>query len=159
TVPTGMLLNFFAFCLLIWLFYRTKTGIALTAGRNNPEFAAASGINMDSNRIKANITSTVLGVLAIIIYSQSCWYLRLYSGPLRMAFPALAGVLIGGATASKANVSHVIIGTFLFQGLLTASAPLANQLFEGSDLSEILRMVLQNGIILYALTQVKGGGK
>ena len=159
TVPTGMLLIFFAFCLLIWLFFRTKTGIAITAGGNNPEFAAASGINIDRNRIIANIISTVLGALGIIIYSQSYGYFQLYSGPLMMAFPAVAGVLIGGATASKANVSHVIIGTFLFQGLLTASAPLANQLFEGSDLSEILRMVLQNGIILYALTQVKGGGK
>ncbi len=159
TVPTGMLLIFFAFCLLIWLFFRTKTGIAITAGGNNPEFAAASGINIDRNRVIANIISTVLGALGIIIYSQSYGYFQLYSGPLMMAFPAVAGVLIGGATASKANVSHVIIGTFLFQGLLTASAPLANQLFEGSDLSEILRMVLQNGIILYALTQVKGGGK
>ncbi|HOR12348.1 MAG TPA: ABC transporter permease, partial [Clostridia bacterium] len=54
---------------------------------------------------------------------------------------------------------NVIIGVFLFQGLLTTSMPVANQLFSGTDLSEIIRMVIQNGIILYALTQVKGVAK
>ena len=143
----------------MWLFFRTKIGVAIVAGGSNPEFAAASGIDIDKNRVIANILSTVLGALGIILYSQSYGFFQLYSGPLMMAFPAVAGVLIGGATASKANISHVIIGTFLFQGLLTASMPVANQLFEGTDLSEIMRVVLQNGIILYALTQVKGGGK
>ena len=159
SVPTGLLLVFFAFCFLVWLFFRTKIGVAIVAGGSNPEFAAASGIDIDKNRVIANILSTVLGALGIILYSQSYGFFQLYSGPLMMAFPAVAGVLIGGATASKANISHVIIGTFLFQGLLTASMPVANQLFEGTDLSEIMRVVLQNGIILYALTQVKGGGK
>lgn len=159
TVPTGMLLIFFAFCFLVWLFFRTKTGVAITAGGSNPEFAAASGININKNRIIANILSTILGALGIILYSQSYGYFQLYSGPLMMAFPAVAGILIGGATASKAKVSHVIIGAFLFQGLLTASMPVANQLFVGTDLSEPMRAMLQNGIILYALTQVKGGGK
>ena len=66
-------------------------------------------------------------------------------------------MLIGGAAAQRAKVSHVIIGVIIYQGLFTTALPVANQLFEGTDLSEILRMVIQNGIILYALTQVKGG--
>ncbi len=76
-----------------------------------------------------------------------------------MAFPAVAAILIGGATASRAKVSNAVIGVFLFQGLLTTSMPVANKLFTGTDLSEIMRMVIQNGIILYALTQVKGSVK
>ena len=128
-------------------------------GGINPKFAEASGINIDKNRIIANVISTVLAALGIILYSQSYGYVQLYSAPLNMAFPAVAAILIGGATASKASVSNVIIGVFLYQGLLTASMPVANQLFTGTDLSEIMRMVIQNGIILYALTQVKGGAK
>jgi len=54
-------------------------------------------------------------------------------------------------------VSHVIVGVVLFQGLLTTALPVANELFAGTDLSEIMRMIVQNGIILYALTQVKRG--
>jgi len=158
-VPTGLLLVFFVFCILMWLFFKTKTGIAIMAGGINPRYAQASGLNTDKYRIIANIISTVLAALGIILFSQSYGYAQLYSAPLNMAFPAVAAILIGGATASRANVSNVIIGVFLFQGLLTTSMPVANQLFIGTDLSEIIRMVIQNGIILYALTQVKGVAK
>lgn len=158
-VPTGLLLIFFTFCIILWLFFKTKTGIAITAGGSNPKFAAASGLNINKNRLIANVLSTVLGALGIILYSQSYGYFQLYSAPLWAAFPAVAAILIGGATASRASVTNVLIGTFLFQGLLTTSLPVANQLFPGTDLSEILRMIVQNGIILYALTQVRGGAE
>ena len=158
-IPTGMLLVFFLCCVIVWLYFRSKSGIAISAGGINPRFAQASGIDINKNRIKANVLSTVLGAIGIIVYSQGYGYAQLYNAPLMMAFPAVAAVLIGGATASRAKVSHVLIGVLIFQGLLTTALPVANQLFEGTDLSEILRMVIQNGIILYALTQVKGGGK
>ncbi|NYB76147.1 ABC transporter permease [Sedimentibacter hydroxybenzoicus DSM 7310] len=158
-IPTGMLLVFFLCCVIVWLYFRSKSGIAISAGGINPRFAQASGININRNRVKANVLSTVLGAIGIIVYSQGYGYVQLYNAPLLMAFPAVAAVLIGGATASRAKVSHVIIGVLIFQGLLTSALPVANQLFEGTDLSEILRMIIQNGIILYALTQVKGGGK
>lgn len=158
-IPTGMILVFLLCCFIVWLYFRSKSGIAISAGGINSRFAQASGININANRIKANILSTVLGAVGIIVYSQGYGYAQLYNAPLMMAFPAVAAVLIGGATASRAKVSHVIIGTIIFQGLLTTALPVANQLFEGTDLSEILRMVIQNGIILYALTQVKGGDK
>jgi len=158
-VPTGLLLTFLFFCLLVWLFSKSKSGIAITAGGMSPKFAKASGLDIDRNRIIANIISTVLAAIGIIVYSQSYGYAQLYSGPLLMAFSAVAAILIGGATASRARVSHVIIGVILFQGLLTTALPVANKIFVGLDLSEIMRMVVQNGIILYALTQVKGGEK
>lgn len=158
-IPMGMIIVFLICCSIVWLYFRSKSGIAISAGGINPRFAQASGININRNRIKANILSTVLGAVGIIVYSQGYGYAQLYNAPLMMAFPAVAAILIGGATASRAKVSHVIIGTIIFQGLLTTALPVANQLFEGTDLSEILRMVIQNGIILYALTQVKGGDK
>lgn len=159
TVPTGMLLVFLFFCLLMWLFSKSKTGLAITAGGMSPRFSQATGLNIDRNRIIANILSTILAAIGIIVFSQSYGYAQLYGGPLMTAFSAVAAVLIGGATASRAKVSHVIIGVILFQGLLTSALPVANKIFAGTDLSEIMRMIIQNGIILYALTQVKGGGK
>lgn len=158
-IPTGMLIVLFLCCFIVWLYFRSKSGVAISAGGINPRFAQASGININKNRVKANVLSTVMGAIGIIVYSQGYGYAQLYNAPLMMAFPAVAAVLIGGATASRAKVSHVIIGTFIFQGLLTTALPVANQLFEGTDLSEILRAIIQNGIILYALTQVKGGDK
>lgn len=158
-IPTGLLLVFGFFCIAIWLFFKTKTGIAISAGGINPKFAMVSGLNIDKNRIIANIVSTVLGAIGIIVYAQCYGYAQLYTAPLMMAFPAVAAVLIGGATAKRASVTHVIIGVILFQGLLTTALPVANQVFAGTDLSDIMRMIIQNGIILYALTQVKGGAK
>jgi simple sugar transport system permease protein len=76
-----------------------------------------------------------------------------------MAFPAVAGILIGGASVKKARIAHVLLGTLIFQGLMATSLPVANELFAGTDLSETMRMIIQNGIILYALTQAGGGKK
>ena len=42
---------------------------------------------------------------------------------------------------------------------MTSAPPVANKVFAGTDLSDILRMVIQNGVILYALTKVKKGGE
>ena len=157
TVPTGLFLVFGFLAFLVWLFFRSKTGIAISAGGINPRFAQAAGLNVDRGRIWANILSTALGAMGIVIYSQSYGYAQLYLAPLMMAFPAVAAILVGGATASRAGVLNVVIGVFLLQGLFTAALPVANEIFRGTDLSEIMRMLIQNGIILYALTQVKRG--
>lgn len=155
-IPTGLLLFFFFNCLILWLFTQSKTGIALKAAGDNPKFAAASGISNDKYRIIGVVLSTILGAVGIIVYCSSYGFMQLYTGPLFMAFPAVAAVLIGGASANKAKISHAIIGVFLFQGLLTVALPVANAIFSQGNLSEILRMIVQNGIILYALTKVGG---
>ncbi|MDC7240077.1 MAG: ABC transporter permease [Spirochaetales bacterium] len=158
-IPTGLLLTFFGACFLVYLFTKSKVGTETLAGGMNPNFAKASGVNIDRNRIVANIISTVLGAVGIIVYSQSFGFVQLYLAPLMMAFPAVASILIGGATAQRAKVSHVIIGVTLFQGLLAVALPVANEVFPEGNLSEIIRMVVQNGIILYALTKVNSNGK
>ena len=156
-IPTGLLLFFFGSCFIVWLFSRSKAGIALRAAGDNPRFATASGIDVDKNRIIGTVLSTVIGAIGIIVYSQSYGFLSLYLDPLYMAFPAVAAVLIGGASTRKAKISHAIIGVFLFQGILVVALPVANQMFPEGNLSEVLRMIVQNGIILYALTKVGGG--
>lgn len=158
TIPVGMMLVFALVCLLVWMFFRSKTGMAIYAGGQNPRFAEASGLDINKNRVIANIISTILAGIGIIIYSQGYGYAQLYNGPLNMAFPAVAAVLVGGATASKASIPNVLIGVCLFQGLMTTAMPVMNQLFTGTDLSDIMRIIIQNGVILYALTKVKSGG-
>ena len=159
TIPTGMLLVFAGSCLIVWLFFRSRSGVAISAAGMNPMFARASGLNVDKGRVRANMLSTIFAAVGIIIYSQSYGFAALYDAPLMMAFQAVAAILIGGATAQRSRIINVVIGTFIFQGLLTNTPPVLNRTFPGTDLTEIMRMVVQNGIILYALTQVKGGGK
>lgn len=157
TIPTGLLLFVAVCCLLVWLFTRSKTGIAMKAAGSNPRFAEATGVNVDKMRIIGTVLSTVLGAIGIIVYSQSYGFMQIYTAPRQMGFIAASAILIGGASTSRCKISHVIIGTFLFQGVLTLGMPVANVLVPQSTISETMRILISNGIILYALT--KSGGE
>ncbi len=158
-VPTGLLLFMLLCCLLVWLFSRSKTGVAMQAVGNNPRFAEATGINVDKMRVIGTVLSTVLGAVGILVYSQSYGFMQLYTAPRQMGFIAASAILIGGATTSRCKISHVLIGTFLFQGVLTLGMPVANVLVPGSTISETLRILISNGIILYALTKSGGASR
>ena len=108
-------------------------------------------------RITGTVFSTVFGAVGILVYSQSYGFMQLYTAPRQMGFIAASAILIGGASTSRCKISHVLIGTFLFQGVLTLGMPVANVLVPGSTISETLRILISNGIILYALT--KSGGE
>jgi len=112
---------------------------------------------VDKMRVKGIALSTVLGAIGIIVYTQGFGYLQAYTAPLAMGFICVASVLIGGATTTKAAISHVLIGTFLYQGLIIFTPPVSNHLLAGTDISDTIRQIIQNGVILYALAQAKGG--
>jgi simple sugar transport system permease protein len=155
-IPTGALLFLAICCFAMWVFLKSKTGIAMMAAGDNPKFATASGINVDKQRMLGTILSTVLGGIGILVYSQSFGFLQLYQAPLMMPFAATAAILIGGATAKSTKISHVISGVILFQALLTISLPVINKMMPDGNLSEIVRIIVSNGVILYALTKVGG---
>jgi simple sugar transport system permease protein len=69
-----------------------------------------------------------------------------------MAFPAVACILIGGASLTRATITNVIVGTTIFQTLLTIALPVLSQVARG-DITEVLRMIISNGMILYALSR------
>ena len=131
---------------------KTRTGTALTAVGSNPEFARASGVNIDRARIISTVLSTVIGGVGILLYQQNFGFIQLYQAPLFMAFPAVAAILIGGASVNKASILNVMLGTFLFQGILTMTPSVINSVLQ-TDMSEVIRIVLSNGMILYALTR------
>jgi simple sugar transport system permease protein len=151
-VPGGTLVVFLGFCFLVWLFFRTRMGITIAAARSSTRFARAAGISDDRTRVQATILSTVLAAIGIVIFSQSYGFVQLYTAPLLMAFPAIACILIGGASVTRATIGHVLVGTFLFQSILTVALPVTSQVIQG-DISETARLIIQNGMILYALTR------
>ena len=74
----------------------------------------------------------------------------------QLGFIAASAILIGGATVTKARVGHVILGVFLFEGVLSLGQQVVNAAVAGGGLSEVMRIMISNGIILYALTQSGG---
>ena len=150
--PTGEVLFVAATAFFMWLFMRTKTGTAMTAVGSNPDYARAGGISVDKMRTVSVIISTFLGAIGIIVYEQSFGFIQLYGAPMAMPFTAIAAILIGGASVNKASMVNVLVGTFLFQGLLTMTPSVINSALK-SDMSEVVRIVVSNGIIIYALTR------
>ncbi len=150
--PTGEILFVLFSAFLVWLFFRTKTGTAMTAVGSNPDYARASGISSDRMRIISVIISTVLGAAGILVYQQSYGFIQLYTAPLQMPFAAVAAILIGGASVNKASMLNVLIGTFLFQGILTMTPSVINSALQ-TDISEVVRIIISQGIIIYALTR------
>lgn len=155
TIPTGLLLFFGLFAFIIWIYNQSKKGLSMQVAGSNENFALSNGIDVDRERIIGTMMSTVLAAIGIIVYSQAFGFLQLYNAPLYAAMPAVASILIGGASLHRAKIVHVIIGTLLFQSLLVVSLPVINILSEGS-MSEVIRTIISNGIILYALTRPGG---
>lgn len=156
TIPTGLFLFVFGICWIIRIFCKSKVGVTLQAAGNNPEYANSSGIHVNRCRIIGALLSTALGALGIVVYAQSYGFYSMYEAPLTMSFTPMAAVLLGGATMKKVSVWHAIVGTLLFQTMLTAALPVANMLLPDGNLSEVFRIIVSNGIILYALSQAGG---
>ena len=151
-IPTGALLVFALLAFLMWAFLHTKTGTAMTAVGSNPTFARAAGINIDRTRMLSVVMSTWLAAVGILMYEQGFGFIQLYMAPFNMALPAVSAILIGGASVNKASVTNVIIGTILFQGIVTMTPTVMNSMIH-MDISEVLRIIVSNGMILYALTR------
>ena len=152
SIPTGAILFFALLAFLMWAFLHTKTGTAMTAVGSNPVFAKAAGINIDRTRTLSVIISTWLAAIGILVYEQGFGFIQLYMAPFYMAMPAVSAILIGGASVNKASITNVIIGTILFQGIVTMTPTVMNNMVH-MDMSEVIRMIASNGMILYALTR------
>ena len=156
SIPTGTLVFFALLAFLIWAFLHTKTGTAMTAVGSNPLFARASGINVDKMRLLSVIMSTWLGAVGILVYQQGFGFMQLYMAPNNMTLPTVSAILIGGAAVKKASIPNVIIGTILYQSIVTMTPTVLNSMIH-MDMSEVIRIVVSNGMILYALTRKTEG--
>lgn len=151
-VPTGLLLFFIGSCFVVYVFFKTKTGLAIDLTGQNERYAISSGVNTKRARLMAVVLSTIIGGVGIIVYAQSYGFLQLYQAPLFMTFPAVASILIGGASIRRASITNVVVGTIAFQTLLTIALPVLSQVTRG-DITEVMRLIVSNGMILYALTR------
>ncbi len=151
-VPTGLLLFFVGACLVVYIFFKTRMGLAIDLTGQNERYAISSGVNTKRARLIAVVLSTIIGGVGIIVYAQSYGFLQLYQAPLFMTFPAVASILIGGASIRRASITNVVVGTIAFQTLLTIALPVLSQVTRG-DITEVMRLIVSNGMILYALTR------
>ena len=158
SIPMGTILFFAFLAFLMWAFLHTKTGTAMTAVGSNPAFAKAAGVNVDNIRMLSVVMSTWIAAVGILVYEQGFGFIQLYMAPFYMALPAVSAILIGGASVNKATILNVIIGTILFQGIVTMTPTVTNSLIK-MDVSEVVRVIASMGMILFALTRKTEGNK
>ena len=155
-IPVGFILICLAFCGAFAIFMRSTAGMKMKVVGHNPDYASSIGLNVDYYRCLSVVISTVLAAIGICFYAQTFGFYEFYSNYLQLGFTCVAGVLIGGASGLNVSIKNVIYGCFLYETILVISTPVANKMIPSGSMPEILRLLITNGVILYALTKQGG---
>lgn len=150
-IPLSTVIVVALFCLLITFFMKTKMGQDIRAVGQSMEIAAISGINVDKVRIISIIISTVLAAWGQLIWLQNIGTLNTYGSHVQVGLFAVAALLIGGASVSKANIWQVLLGTFLFHTLFIISPAAGRNLIGDAQIGEFFRVFVAYGVIAVAL--------
>jgi len=138
-------------CFFINWFLKTRLGQNMRTAGHDRAVATTAGINVDRTRVIAMILSTVLAAYGQIIMLQNFGVMQTYGAHSQVGIYAIAALLVGGATVSRASVKHAIMGVILFHSLFIL-APIAGRELMGSALiGEYFRVFVANAVIAIAL--------
>lgn len=133
-----------------WL-YKTKLGQELRAVGQDMGVASVAGINVDRTRITAMVMSTVLAAIGQVIFLQNMGTINTFNSHEQIGTVAIASLLVGGATVSRATVGQGLIGSLLFQLLFIISPAAGQRLMGNAQIGEYFRVFIGYGIIGAAL--------
>lgn len=151
SIPVFSILLVTALCLLTWWFRRTKLGQEVRAVGQDMGVAAASGINVNRTRIISMVISTVLAGFGQLIWLQNIGVMTVYTGANSVALYAAAALLVGGATANKAGIPRVIVGTGLFHLLFMVMPPASARIFGMAAVAEYFRVFFSYSVVAVSL--------
>jgi len=109
-------------------------------------------------RITAIVISTLLASWGQIIYIQNTGYFITYASHMSIGLMAASALIVGGASFRRATVSQALIGLILIQGFLIVTVPVLRDLLSPA-LSEQLRYIIMNSVLLYAFTRTRSENK
>ena len=150
-VPLVTALLIVALCVFTELIMKTKLGQDFRSVGQSQHIAEVSGIDVDRTRIIATIISTVLAAWGMIIFLQNMGTLNTYNAHTQIGMFSVASLLVGGASTSKANIRHALIGTILFNAMFIMSPEIGQALFGNALLGEYFRTFMVYGVIGLAL--------
>jgi simple sugar transport system permease protein len=151
SVPIVTMVVIAVLCVFNVLIFKTKLGQDFRTVGQNPVVANASGINVDKTRIKAIVISTVLAAWGQLIFLQNIGTLNTYGSHEQVGMFAIAAILIGGATVSKATNKQAILGVILFHTLFIVSPTAGKNLFNNAQIGEYFRVFVAYGVICVSL--------
>lgn len=146
-VPIVTILVIGVLCLFNLFIVKTKLGQDMRTVGHSMQVANASGIRVNKVRIIAIIISTVLGGWGQLIFLQNIGTLNTYGSHEQVGMFAIAALLIGGASVSKATNGQAILGVILFHTLFIVSPMAGKNLFDNPQIGEYFRVFVAYGVI------------
>ncbi len=150
-LPIATFLVIALLCVLINWFMKTKLGQEIRAVGQDNDVTRVLGINVEKTRILSIVISTVLACYGQIIFLQNIGTMNTYNSHDQVGVFAIAALLVGGASASKATIPNVFVGVILFHTMFIV-APLAGKALVGqAQLGEYFRVFVSYGVIAFSL--------
>ncbi len=151
-------------CIFTSFIMKTKIGQDFRTVGQDMHIAEVSGINESKTRIRAIVISTVLAAVGQLIFLQNMGVLNTYGGHEQVGMYAIAAIVVGGASVTRATIGQAILGTALFHTLFIVSPQAGKNLFGDAQIGEYFRVFIAYGVIglslaLYAWKQVKAKSK
>ncbi|MBT9153210.1 MAG: hypothetical protein DDT35_01439 [Firmicutes bacterium] len=129
----------------------TKIGQDFRAVGQDQHIAKVSGINVNRTRIIAMTLSTVIASWGQLLMLQNLGNLRTYGAHEAVGMFAIAALLIGGASVSRATVGQALIGMVLFHTMFLVSPQAGKALLGDAQLGEFFRAFVAYGVIAASL--------
>lgn len=145
SVFTALVVIGFAFFNVIFL--NTKLGQTLKTVGQDKHIAEVSGIKVKKVRVLAIMLSTLFAAWGQIIFIQNLGILNTYGSHKQIALFAVAALLIGGASVSKATIGQAFLGVLLFHTLFIVSPKAGLNMFGDAQLGEFFRTFVAYGVI------------
>lgn len=125
----------------------TKLGQTFKTVGQDKHIAEVSGIKVNKIRVLAIMLSTLFAAWGQIIFIQNLGILNTYGSHKQIALFAVAALLIGGASVSKATIGQAFLGVLLFHTLFIVSPKAGLNLFGDAQLGEYFRTFVAYGVI------------
>ena len=135
-IPVATFIVIGLFCLFIVWFRKTKLGQDMRATGQDMAVADSAGIPVLRTRI---------------IFLQNVGTMNTYNSHEQAGVFAIASLLVGGASVSRASILNVFVGVILFH-LMFVVSPMAGKYLTGdAQIGEFFRVFVSYGIISLAL--------
>lgn len=150
-IPIATFIFIGLLCLFILWFRKTKLGQDMRATGEDLAVARSAGIRVMPTRILAIVISTVLAAYGQIIFLQTMGTMNTYNSHEQVGVFAIAAILVGGATVSRASILNVFVGIILFHLMFIVSPMAGKMLFGDAQVGEYFRVFISYGVIALAL--------
>ena len=138
-------------CVAVHYLFKTKLGQDFRSVGQNRHIAEIAGIKVNRVRIIAVVFSTVLAAWGQLIFLQNFGNVQVYGSHVSVGMFAVAAILIGGATVSRATITQALVGTTLFHALFIVSPLAGKNLMGSAQIGEYFRVFVAYGVIGLAL--------